>query len=253
MHQWLPWAIGTVAFLYAAVGHAGATGYVAVMALAGVAPAGIRPTALALNVVVAFIGTVQFTRAGHQRVGVLLPLAVASAPCAWLGGGIALPTAWLEGVLGAVLAVSAVCQWRQAAVTDGATPPAVGVPRRAGPARLIGLGAVIGLLSGITGVGGGIFLTPALLALRIAPLKTVAAVTAPFILLNSLAGLAGGGAPTVEEIDPGVVTAAVIGGMLGSQAGAFQLPGRALRRLLAFVLGIASVKMVGACLAALSR
>jgi uncharacterized membrane protein YfcA len=111
---------------------------------------------------------------------------------------------------------------------------------------LLALGAGVGLLSGLTGVGGGVFLTPALLALRVAPLKTIAAVTAPLILVNSLAGLVGRGTFGVGFGDVGreAVLAVAIGGLLGSQAGAFQLPVRSLRLLLAVVLSIASVKLL---------
>jgi hypothetical protein len=271
--------IGSVAFLYASVGHAGATGYIAVMTLAGMAPAAIRPTALALNVIVAAIGTVQFARAGHFRGGLFLPLVLASAPCAALGGRLTLPTRGLEALLAAVLAVSAVRQviGARPAVVPAAVPavvpaavPAVvpaavpAVVPAAVPAdepaawaaaprathlswpALLALGAGVGLLSGLTGVGGGVFLTPALLALRVAPLKTIAAVTAPLILVNSLAGLVGRGTFGVGFGDVGreAVLAVAIGGLLGSQAGAFQLPVRSLRLLLAVVLSIASVKLL---------
>jgi uncharacterized membrane protein YfcA len=255
--------IGSVAFLYASVGHAGATGYIAVMTLAGMAPAAIRPTALALNVIVAAIGTVQFARAGHFRGGLFLPLVLASAPCAALGGRLTLPTRGLEALLAAVLAVSAVRQviGARPAVVPAAVPAVVpaavpadepaawaAAPRAthlSWPA-LLALGAGVGLLSGLTGVGGGVFLTPALLALRVAPLKTIAAVTAPLILVNSLAGLVGRGTFGVGFGDVGreAVLAVAIGGLLGSQAGAFQLPVRSLRLLLAVVLSIASVKLL---------
>jgi uncharacterized membrane protein YfcA len=263
--------IGSVAFLYASVGHAGATGYIAVMTLAGMAPAAIRPTALALNVIVAAIGTVQFARAGHFRGGLFLPLVLASAPCAALGGRLTLPTRGLEALLAAVLAVSAVRQviGARPAVVPAAVPAVVpaavpAVVPAAVPAdepaawaaaprathlswpALLALGAGVGLLSGLTGVGGGVFLTPALLALRVAPLKTIAAVTAPLILVNSLAGLVGRGTFGVGFGDVGreAVLAVAIGGLLGSQAGAFQLPVRSLRLLLAVVLSIASVKLL---------
>lgn len=241
-----PWEIGVVAFLYAAVGHAGATGYVAVMTLAGVAPAEIRPAALLLNVVVAAIATVQFARAGHLRLGFLVPLALASAPCAWLGGTLTLPVHWLEALLGAVLAWSAV-QQAIASVPKPSAPAATPLPRALPTWQLTFLGGAIGLLSGLTGVGGGIFLTPALLAARAAPLKTVAGVTAPFILVNSIAGLValGMSASAPQIAGKTVVAAAAIGGLLGSQAGAFQLPVRSLRLLLAIVLAIASLKMLG--------
>lgn len=239
----LPAAVAVVAAVYAAVGHAGATGYIAVMALFGLAPPVIRPTALVLNVIVATIGTVQFFRAGHFRSGLFLPLAVASVPCAALGGAVDLPTRVFEAVLGVVLLVSAV-----RIVTDSRGPERIDDRGRCiPPAGLAAAGAAIGLLSGLTGVGGGIFLTPLLLACHTAPVRTIAGVTAPFILVNSLAGLAGGllsGRP-LPPIGGGVIAAAMLGGMVGSTLGAFRLPAAALRLLMAVVLAVASAKLLG--------
>ena len=242
-------AIGLVALLYAAVGHAGATGYTAVMALAGLPPATIRPTALVLNVLVAAIATGQFARAGHFRRGLFLPLAAASVPCAALGGALTLAAGVFEALLGAVLLVSAariVVEARGAAAGRG--PGDVTADGRASPPlALAALGGGIGLLSGLTGVGGGVFLTPVLLALRAAPVKQVAGVTAPFILVNSLAGLAGGIAAggTLPPVSLPVVTVAALGGLVGSQLGAFRLPVPALEQLMAAVLAVASVKLLG--------
>lgn len=241
----LPLAIGLVALLYASVGHAGATGYIAVMSLAGLDPKLIRPTALVLNVVVATIATAQFARAGHFRRGLLLPLAAASVPCALVGGAATLSLAAFEALLGCVLLASACGVVLDPRSRGG---EAVGGPVGAvlGKRWLLPLGAVIGLLSGLTGVGGGVFLTPALLAARAAPVKTVAAVTAPFILANSLAGLCGGivAGRTLPAISLPVVAAAVAGGLVGSQLGAFRLPALWLRILMAAVLTVAGVKLL---------
>lgn len=242
MNSLLPAAIGLVALLYASVGHAGATGYVAVMTLCGLPATSIRPTALALNVVVAAIATVQFRRAGHFRPRLFWPLAVASVPCAFLGGAIALPTAALETALGIVLMAAA------ARLLGGvrSPPAAIAAPRTSRPETLAAVGAAVGLLSGLTGVGGGVFLTPALMALAAAPVQGVAAVTAPFILANSLAGLAGGllaGRP-VPAVGLPVIAAAVLGGTIGSQLGAFRLPPRTLRLLMACVLTVAGGKLL---------
>jgi len=243
----LPWAIGLIALVYASVGHAGATGYIAVMTLLGLPAATIRPTALVLNVVVATIATVQFVRAGHFRSGLFWPLAVASVPCAFVGGAITLPTEAFEAVLGGVLLASAVRMVVEARrpVDEGLPPAAVRPPAR--PTALwAALGGAIGLVSGLTGVGGGVFLTPALVALAAAPLKGIAAITAPFILVNSLAGLAGGmlaGRPFPAAGLP-VIAAAVLGGAAGSYLGAFRLPAKTLRLLMAAVLAFASVKLL---------
>lgn len=252
MHAILPLAIGLVALLYASVGHAGATGYIAVMTLLGVPAAAVRPTALVLNVVVATIATVEFFRAGHFRPRLFWPLAVASVPCAFLGGAVTLPTAAFEAVLGVVLLVSA-AQIIRNARSETATAVSPDHASAAEPAwqgravSLEALGGGIGLLSGLTGVGGGVFLTPALLALQAAPVKNIAAVTAPFILVNSLAGLAGGlfaGRP-LQSVSLPVIAAAVLGGAIGSHWGAFRLPVRTLRLLMAGVLLFASVKLLG--------
>jgi hypothetical protein len=230
------------------VGHAGATGYIAVMTLLGMPPETVRPTALLLNVIVATIASVQFFRAGHFRSRLFWPLAVASVPCAFVGGAITLPTAAFEAVLGGVLLASAARMLfdgrRPAAADHAATEP---LPTRRPTLLWAAIGGAIGLLSGLTGVGGGVFLTPALLALGAAPVKTIAAVTAPFILVNSLAGLSGGllaGRPFPAAGLP-VVAAAVLGGAIGSHVGAFRLPARTLRLLMAAVLAFASVKLLG--------
>jgi len=244
----LPLAIGLVALLYASVGHAGATGYIAVMTLLGMPATAIRPTALVLNVFVATIASIQFFRAGHFRPRLFWPLAVASVPCAFAGGTLTLPTAAFEAVLGGVLLASSarmLLDARRLAADDStsAEPLPVGYPTIVWAA----IGGAIGFLSGLTGVGGGVFLTPALVALGAAPVKTIAAVTAPFILVNSLAGLGGGllaGRPFPAAGLP-VIAAAVLGGAIGSHFGAFRLPTRTLRLLMAAVLAIASVKLLG--------
>jgi len=237
-------AVGVVALLYASVGHAGATGYIAVMALAGMAPAAIRPTALLLNVLVAGIATIQFQRAGHGSWRLFLPLAVASVPCAALGGSLDLSAVLFSRLIGATLLVSAA---RLALEARGGGEPRHAAPRLQDKA-LPALGGAIGLLSGLTGVGGGVFLTPVLLAVRAAPVKTVAAVTAPFILVNSLAGLAGGlaaGKP-LEWPSPMLLLAAIGGGLAGASCGAYLLPPKTLRILMACVLTLAGVKLLTA-------
>lgn len=249
MTAWLPVALGLVALLYATVGHAGATGYIAVMTLFGLEPAVVRPTALVLNVVVASIATAQFARAGHFRPRLFLPLATASVPCAVAGGAVALPLAAFEALVGVVLLVSAALTVLERRPQDDAQPepPWLGVSGSwLGVAVLALVGAAIGLLSGLTGVGGGVFLTPVLLAARTAPVKSIAAITAPFILVNSLAGLVGGllagRPPTVVAAT--FVVAVVIGGVVGAQLGAFRLPSRTLRVLMAVVLVVAGVKLL---------
>ncbi len=254
----LPAAIGLVALLYASVGHAGATGYVAVMTLLGLAAETVRPTALSLNVIVAGIATLQFARAGHFAPRLFLPLAAASVPCAFVGGRLSLPTTAFEALVGVVLAATAariVLAGRGASAPAAAAFPAASRPDGIGPAGLshaglAAIGGATGLLAGLTGVGGGVFLTPVLLALRAAPVRRIAAVTAPFILVNSLAGLAGGivaGRP-LSAVSLPVLAAAAAGGAVGSWAGAFRLPVRALELLMAAVLALASWRLLAAAL-----
>jgi uncharacterized membrane protein YfcA len=257
MTGWLlPAAVLGVAVLYAAVGHAGATGYIAVMGLMGLAPEVIRPTALVLNLVVAAIGTAQFVRAGHFRRDLFLPLAVASVPAAAVGGAWSLPTAVFEGGLGVVLACSAlriVGQLRgRMAACDSLQAEDLTAVRRLSTPLLAAVGAGLGLASGLTGVGGGVFLTPLLLALGVATTRQVAAVSVVFILVNSAAGLGGwlASGKSLVAIDPRVVAAAAVGGLVGSQLGAFQLPVRWLRVLMALVLAVASVKLLAEAVAA---
>lgn len=230
--------VALVAFLYATVGHAGASGYIAVMTLLAMAPAVIRPTALVLNVLVASVATWSFWRAGYFEWRLFWPFAVTATPLAFVGGAITLPTAAFKVLVGVVLLASAArLLWRP--VDDGETVP----PSRA---AALGVGGVLGLLSGLTGTGGGIFLTPLLLLRRWAPTKRAAAVSAAFILANSLAGLAGTVLSTraLPSVAWPLGVAALAGGTLGAQLGANRLPQTAIKRLLATVLVIAGGKLL---------
>ena len=231
-------AIFLVAILYSSVGHGGASGYLAVMALLAVAPEITRPTALVLNVFVASIGTIQFCRAGHFSWRVFWPFAVTSIPFAFVGGMITLPTNVYKIVLGAVLLVAAArLAWNL--VSDAE-------PKEPNILIALMIGAVIGLLSGLVGVGGGIFLTPTLLFLNWSETKTAAGVSALFILVNSISGLAGNYAQ-VAVLPANVwfwVAAAVTGGIVGSTLGAKRFDSLTLRRVLALVLVFAGVKLV---------
>jgi uncharacterized membrane protein YfcA len=231
-------AVLAVALLYSSVGHAGASGYIAVMSLAGLAPEAIRPTALLLNVLVAAIASFQFWRAGRLSWPLLWPFALAAVPMAFVGGAAALPARVFQIAVGALLLLSAA--WLLRKPGGDAEPVA--------PHRLLalGAGAGIGLLAGLTGTGGGIFLTPLLLHRRWARAQTAAGVTAPFVLVNSLAGLAGNLSAT--RYLPGVALpltgAVVLGGLVGSSLGSRRLPHVAIERLLALVLVIGGAKLV---------
>ena len=235
---WLALGVAVVAFLYSAVGHAGASGYIAVMSLLGLAPAEIRMAALVLNILVASIATVQFALAGHFSWRLFWPFALLAVPLAFVGGVAPLPDAALKVLLGVVLLWSA----GQLLLRPPADADAVRAPRTGALAA----GGGIGLLAGLTGTGGGIFLTPLVLFLRWAPAKTAAAVSAPFILLNSIAGLGGtlatGGAVPAFVVVP--LAAALAGGLAGSWLGARRIAPAGIKRLLAVVLAIAGAKLL---------
>ncbi len=231
-------AIGVIAFLYSSVGHAGASGYIATMTLFGLAPAIIRPTALVLNILVAIIGTFQFWRAGHFSWKLFWPFALLSIPAAYFGGYLQPSASALRILIGLVLLFSAVrLTFRRS------DPPQVTTPSRP---TAIGVGAGLGFLSGLTGTGGGIFLTPLLLFCRWAHIRQAAAVSALFILVNSAAGL--GGFVTARHSIPSLgfllAAAAIIGGTLGSHLGSRRFPVRAISLLLATVLFIAGFKLI---------
>ncbi len=231
-------AIFVVAILYSSVGHGGASGYLAVMALFAVPLATTRPSALLLNVFVASVGTIQFYRAGFFSWRVFLPFAVTSIPFAFLGGMITLPTPAYKVVLGCVLVVAAIrLAWSLKAEAETKEPP-IWI------ALLIG--AAIGSLSGLVGVGGGIFLTPVLLLMSWSETKTAAGVSALFILVNSISGLLGNYSQLLS-LPSSVwfwIAAAIAGGVIGSTLGAKRFDSLTLRRVLALVLVFAGLKLV---------
>ncbi len=227
-----------VTLLYSSVGHAGASGYIAVMALFGIAPDEIRPTALALNILVASIGTWQFYRVGHFAWSLFWPFAVLSVPMAFAGGYLNIPTSAFKLLVGAVLLFSAAQLVFR--------PPAEFEPRPPNRPIAVCAGAGIGLLSGLTGTGGGIFLTPLLILMHWSRIKTAAGITAPFILLNSVAGLAGNVTSTssIPTLIWPLLAAVGVAGFVGSYAGSRTLPTLAIKRLLATVLLISGLKLV---------
>jgi uncharacterized membrane protein YfcA len=228
------------ATLYSSVGHAGASGYLAAMALYGVTPAAMRPTALVLNVLVASIGTVRFASAGHTPWRLLSRLLLGSIPAAFVGGTMMLPERVFEPVLAALLVLAAVRLWfpGQARVVR-ARPSALGA---------VGIGAVLGLAAGLTGIGGGIFLSPLLILTGWENPRAAAGASAPFILANSIAGLLGqvSTAQAIPHQAGVLVVMAVLGGSVGSWLGAKRLDHLALKRVLAVVMLIASTKLLAA-------
>jgi uncharacterized membrane protein YfcA len=234
-------AIFVVAILYSSVGHGGASGYLAVMAFFAVLPNVTRPTALILNVFVASIAAFQFYRAGFFDAKLFLPFAFASVPMAYLGGMISLPPEIYRIILGIALFLAAFrLAWNFAGdkETKESKNPRIWV-------ALI-IGAVLGFVSGLIGVGGGIFLTPVLLLMNWSEMRTAAGISAAFILVNSVSGLLGNYAQVVQ-LPANVVfwiIAAVIGGIIGSTLGSRYFNTLTLRRVLASVLVIAAVKLV---------
>jgi uncharacterized membrane protein YfcA len=229
------------ALLYSSVGHGGASGYIAAMALMGTPGAVIKPAALLLNILVSAIGAARFHRAGLLHWRGLWPFVVASIPAAFIGGSIQLPEQYYRPLIGVVLWVAAGnLLWRRRAVDSMAGQ--VRVPT----VPALGAGGVFGFLAGLTGVGGGIFLSPLMILLRWAGTKEVAGIAAAFILANSIAGLAGnyssvGAVPKVALI---WAAAAFAGGFAGSWLGAERLGSAGMRLVLALVLIVAGGKLV---------
>jgi uncharacterized membrane protein YfcA len=228
------------AALYASVGHGGASSYLAVMGLFSLAPDVMKPTALALNILVAGVATFKFYRAGLFRWGLFWPFAIASIPAAFAGGAVMLPARWYKIVVGVVLLYAAVWMFRSAMrPISKETHP---LPLWA--ALIAGL--AIGFLSGLTGVGGGIFLSPLLLRMGWAETRATSGVAAPFILVNSSAGLLGHIA-SVSRLPPSVPVwgaAALIGGWIGASYGSKRAPVPVLRQLLSLVLVVAGAKLI---------
>jgi len=226
-----------VALIYASVGHGGASGYLAVLALVGCAPVAVSTSALLLNLLVAGTACVAFWRAGYGSWKLVWPFVVTSVPCALIGGWLDVSFQVYRWLFALVLLFSAV----RLCLPVFSTARAVAY---AGPQPSVAflIGAGIGVISGIVGVGGGIFLSPLMVLRRWASAKQTSAASACFIVVNSAAGLAGRFAAGHVELGwlwP-LVGAAFAGGWLGSRLGAGSLSNPALCRILAGVLVIAA-------------
>ena len=228
------------AALYASVGHGGASSYLAVMGLFSLAPEVMKPTALAINILVSAVATLKFYRAGLFSWRLFWPFAVVSIPVAFIGGATVLPPRAYKILVGVVLLYAAVWMFRSSLKPlnkEAHLPPLW-------PA--LAWGATIGFLSGLTGVGGGIFLSPLLLYMGWAETRATSGVAAPFILVNSIAGLLGHFS-SVAQLPPSVPiwgAAAVLGGWIGASYGSKRAPAPVLRQLLSLVLVVASVKLI---------
>lgn len=233
-----------VATLYSSVGHAGASGYLAAMALLGFAPEQMRPTALALNLLVGGIGLFRFWRGGFVRWRNILPFVLASAPAAYFAAQIKLPKESYSMLLAGVLLVAAFGVFRSAARAESEDLQASGrqVP------WIIGLivGGIIGTLSGLTGTGGAIFLTPLLLFAHWMPTREASGTSVAFVWINSLTALAGllQSEQTLPAMLPLWLGAVAVGALIGTQLGLKWLPVRSLRYALGMVLLIAAGKLL---------
>lgn len=229
------------ALLYSSVGHAGASGYLAAMALLGVSAAVMKPTALTLNILVATIATVKFYRAGCFSFRLLWPFALTSIPFAFLGGFLTLPGHWYKTLVGIVLLFAAYKLFR---IASKAAEQKEAKPMPLWAALLFG--AVIGLLAGLTGTGGGIFLSPLLLLMGWAETRQASGVAAAFILANSVSGLLGN-VSSIGSLPKSIFVlapAAVIGGLIGAEFGSKRIASANLRRLLGVVLIVAGLKLI---------
>ncbi len=225
--------------LYASVGHGGASAYLAVMGLASMVPAEMKPIALSLNIAVSLLALIAFVRAGHFRGNLFWPLACASIPTAFLGGWLQLPDPIFKWILAAALVFGALrlAFGKKSEDTEIHTPKII---------ALIGLGVSIGFISGIIGIGGGIFLTPLFILFHWSNTKTAAAISAAFIFVNSISGLAGfivkGGEIPIQTTY--ILPAVLLGGMIGAHWGSRSAQNSTLQRALALVLFIAAAKFL---------
>ena len=228
------------AALYSSVGHAGASFYIAVMALFSVPPAVMRPTALALNILVASFGTFRYWRAGLLRWRVAWPFMLGALPFAFIGGGIQLPGEYYRPIVGVILIIGGIrLLWgTEVNVSREVRDPPIWIA--------ILLGAGIGFLAGLTGTGGGIFLSPLIIFLAWSELRMASGVAAIFILGNSAAGLLGNFV-AVRSLPPELpiyAIAVMLGALIGTAVGTKSAV-TVIQRALGLVLIIAGLKLIG--------
>ncbi len=236
----LPLLIFFVAFLYASVGHGGASGYLAVMSLLAFEPQQMAGTALVLNVFVSSLAFWSFHRAGHALPKFTWLICAAALPLSFIGGALSVKPQLYAALLAfALLVASFRLIWSSRSDRD----ERFRTPRKG---AVLLSGGAIGLLSGIVGVGGGIFLSPLAILRRWAPLRSVAALSSLFILLNSLTGLLGKwvSSQLVFHTTWPLLSAAIVGGLIGSHLGARKFNDRILKTLLALLLLLAATKLL---------
>ena len=237
---WIALLMGVAAALYSSVGHGGASAYLAIMALFAVAPETMRPTALTLNLIVAGFGTVRFALAGQTNWRLLLAFAATATPAAFLGGWVQLPPEYYRPLAGLLLWAAAVrLFWQPKRLAWQEV-------RRPSLALTLPAGAGLGLLAGLTGTGGGIFLSPLIILFGWETPRHTSGVAAAFIFLNSAAGLAGNLA-AVRALPPQLpwlAAAVVAGALVGTWLGVAPLPRERLLQGLGLVLVIAGAKLL---------
>lgn len=228
-----------IAFLYASVGHGGASGYLALMAIFSVTPEVMKPTALLLNLFVSAVSFIQFYRGGHFKWKIFIPLALASVPMAFLGGLVTVDGSMYKKILGLLLIIPIVRFLFFANIK-------VEEIKKSGIVLSVLIGAAIGFLSGLIGIGGGIILSPVLLLLKWTDQKQTAAISAAFIFVNSLSGLAG-------QLTKGIhfstgmfayVAIAFVAGLCGAYFGSLKFRQTILKNTLAMVLMLAAYKLL---------
>lgn len=240
---WLAVAFLIIAVIYAAVGQAGASGYIAIMALFGFAPLAMKTTALALNLMVAAIGTALFMKSGRLSWRSVYPFAVLGFPFSMLGGSIHLAEGVYYPLVGAILVISAL----QMAYSALRRPVGPAAPAREAPFwAALATGALIGFVSGTTGTGGGVFLAPVILAMKWGTAHQTAATTAVYNLMNSAAALIGASAywNQIPASLPLWLTAVAAGGSFGAFFGSRYLSDRWLRGILAVLLLVSGIKLL---------
>jgi uncharacterized membrane protein YfcA len=233
-------AVCAAAALYSSVGHGGASAYIAMMALAGLAPEEVRPAALVLNIVVAGYGAVQYLRVGRFDWSVFWPFALTAIPAAFLAGRVEVPEEVYRPLLAAALGAAALryLVWPEIdAIKQAKAPP---------KALALPAGAALGTLAGLTGIGGGVYLSPLLVFAGWADPKRATGIAACFIVVNSIAGLAGrtSSLAALPQFLPWLVLAAIVGAVIGTTWSIRGLSKRGVLRVLGVVLGVAAAALV---------
>ncbi len=233
-------AIAAAAALYSSVGHGGASAYIALMALTGLAPEEVRPAALVLNIAVAGFASFRYLRAERFDWEVFWPFAITAIPAAFLAGRVDVPESVYRPLLAAALAAAALryLVWPQIDAVKPSKPPRKAVA--------LATGAALGALAGLTGIGGGVYLSPLLVFAGWSDPQRATGIAASFIVVNSLAGLAGrwSSLAALPAYLPWLLAAAAIGALIGTSLSLARLDKSGVLRVLGVVLGVAAIALV---------